>query len=105
MAAVQQRVNMAWSKWRELTGVIYDRKIPRRLKCKLYKTMIRPVLLYGAECWTAGVKEEGLVARREMRMLRQIMGVTRRDRERNEVIRERCKVADITLKMREARLR
>ena len=40
-----------------------------------------------------------------MRMLRQIMGVTRRVRERNEVIRERCGVADITLKMREARLR
>ena len=54
--AVRARVSAAWAKWRELSGVIYDKKMPRKLKTKLYLTTIRPVMLYGAECWTMGEK-------------------------------------------------
>ena len=52
--AVRARVSAAWGKWRDLSGVISDKKMPRKLKIKLYMTVIRPVLLYGAECWTVG---------------------------------------------------
>ena len=48
--AVRARVNAAWDKWRDLSGVISDKKMPRKLKIKLYMTVIRPVFLYGAEC-------------------------------------------------------
>ena len=48
--AVRARVSAAWGKWRDLSGVISDKKMPRKLKIKLYMTVIRPVLLYGAEC-------------------------------------------------------
>ena len=47
--AVTARVNAAWMKWKEMSGVIYDKRMPRKLKVKLYKTVIRPVLTYGAE--------------------------------------------------------
>ena len=30
------RVQAAWSSWRKLTAVFYDRKIPLRLKAKVY---------------------------------------------------------------------
>ena len=33
---VDLRVQAAWSSWRKLTGVLYDRKIPLRLKAKVY---------------------------------------------------------------------
>ena len=32
-AAVKHRVQTAWNKWREITGVICDRKTSRKLKC------------------------------------------------------------------------
>ncbi|VDP12811.1 unnamed protein product [Heligmosomoides polygyrus] len=48
---VNARVSAAWSKWRSLTGVLCDRAIPEYLKSKVYRTGVRPVATYGAECW------------------------------------------------------
>ena len=76
--AVRARVSAAWGKWRDLSGVISDKKMPRKLKIKLYMTVIRPVLLYGAECWTIRKKHEQILEKTEMRMLRRIRGVTLR---------------------------
>ena len=45
--AVKQRVKSAWMKWREMSGVICDRKMPKKLKSKIYKSVLRPVMLYG----------------------------------------------------------
>ena len=57
-----------------------------KLKGKVYKTVVRPALLYGAETWA---KTRGPEARLEvnvMRMLRWMCGVTGRDKIRNEHI-------------------
>ena len=102
---VALRVKAAWRKWKEITPVICDRRMPIKLKTKLYKTIIRPVLLYGAETWTPRVKEIRLIQKTEMRMLRWIMGVTLHDKKRNEDIRRQLGVADIAEKVRETRLR
>ena len=50
---VRARISAAWTKWRELSGVFFDNK----LKIKLYMTVIRPFILYGAECWTIKMEE------------------------------------------------
>ena len=81
--AVRARVKAAWQKWRELGPVIPDKKIPTKLKTKLYTTVVRPVILYRAECWTTGVKEENILEKIEMRMLRRIKGVTKKDKKEN----------------------
>ena len=77
--AVRARVSAAWGKWRDLSGVISDKKMPRKLKSKLYMTVIRQVLLYGAECWTVGKKGEQIPEKTEIRLLRRIKGVTLKD--------------------------
>ena len=38
--ATRARVSAAWAKWRDLSGVISDKKMPRKLKVKLYMTVI-----------------------------------------------------------------
>ena len=51
---VNNRVKIAWSEWRETTGVMCDRNIPTQLKDKVYKTAIKPAMVYGAWCRVLG---------------------------------------------------
>ena len=44
------RVRTAWNSWRGISGVNWDRMVPVQLKNKLFKTVIRPTLIYGSEC-------------------------------------------------------
>ena len=37
----------AWSKMRELTGMICDKKVPTKMKLLIYQTVIGATLLYG----------------------------------------------------------
>ena len=67
--------------------------------------MVRLILLYGAKCWEAGKKEENMLEKTEMQMLRRIRGVTPRDRLTSENIWNQLGVAKIMEKGREIRLR
>ena len=102
---VKERVRAAWNKWREVKGVVCDKRMPRRVKVKVYQTMIRPVMMYGAETWALRRKEEQLLMRTEMRMLRWILGVSLWERCTNEEIRKSAGVTCISEKLRDARLR
>ncbi|XP_073698816.1 uncharacterized protein [Garra rufa] len=102
---IRARVNAAWAKWRQVTGVLCDRRMPIRLKAKVYKTIVHPVALYGAECWPATAKHERILHNMEMRMLRWCLGLTRWDCIMNTNVRKLMGVAPITEKMQEARMR
>ena len=80
---VNNRVKIAWSKWRETTGVMCDRNIPTKLNDKVYKTAIKPVMVYGAECGAVRKKEERKLHTTEMRMLRWARRKMRLDHVRN----------------------
>ena len=69
-------------------GVLCDSRVPQKLKGKFYRTAIRPAMLYGAECWPTKRRHVQQLSVAEMRMLRWFCGHTRRDRVRNEAIRE-----------------
>ncbi|KAG2546542.1 hypothetical protein PVAP13_9KG032757 [Panicum virgatum] len=62
-------------------------------------------MLYGAECWPTKRRHVQQLSVVEMRMLQWFCGHTRRDRVRNEVIRDRVGVAPIEEKLTQHRLR
>ena len=68
-------------------------------------TVIRPILLYGAECWTGRKKEEQIIEKTEMKILRRIKGVTFRGKVKSVDIRKELGVSSIQEKVREMRLR
>jgi hypothetical protein len=51
-------------------------KIPRKLKCKIYKTIVKAVRMYGAESCTINKAAEALLKLTEWRMLRYILQVS-----------------------------
>ena len=44
---VKKRVQAGWNGWRRMSGVICDRRVPARVKGKVYKVAVRPAMLYG----------------------------------------------------------
>ena len=91
--------------WRQAYGVLCDRTVPQKLKDKFYRTAIRPAMLYGVECWPTKRRHVQQLSVAEMRMLRWFVGHIRRDRVRNEDIRDRVGVAPIVEKLIQQRLR
>ena len=48
---VNHRIKAGWMKWRQASGILWDKRVPQKLKGKFYRTAVRPAMLYGAECW------------------------------------------------------
>ena len=63
---VKHRIKCGWMKWREASGVLCDKRIPMRLKGKFYKSVVRPAMLYGSECWAVDKKIEQKMSVAEM---------------------------------------
>jgi len=102
---INHRIKVRWKKLKNATGVLCDRRILLRLKGRVYCIVVRPVLLYGVECWPIKKSQVQRMKVAEMRMICWICGHTRFHKIRNEVIRGKIRVVSIEDKMREVRLR
>ncbi|KAK3516862.1 hypothetical protein QTP70_027082, partial [Hemibagrus guttatus] len=102
---VKKRVQAGWNGWRKVSGVLCDRKISARIKGKVYRTVVRPAMLYGLETVSLKKRQESELEVAELKMLRFSLGVTRLDRIRNEYIRGTAHVGCLGDKVREDRLR
>ena len=62
--------------WKRVSGIVCDRRISLRVKGKVYKTVVRPAMMYGAETWAVKEAQENKLDVAEMRMLKWMSGVT-----------------------------
>ena len=83
-AEVTNRVQNGWKNGKRVSGVLCDRSMNVTIKGKVYRTVVRPALLYGAETWALKKAQEIKLEVAEMRMLRCMCGVTKLDTIRNE---------------------
>ena len=79
-------------RWRKVSGIICDRRLPARVKGKVYSTVVRPAMVYGLETVAVTKKQVKEMEVAEKKMLRFAMRVTRKDKIRNEYIRGTVKV-------------
>ena len=102
-------INDRIQKFSSNVGLLYpllkDKHVPKKVKTVIYTTILRPVLLYGCESWTLTSVLKSKIQAAEMRVLRLIKGVTRRDRLRNVDIRKELKVKSILTIIEESQLR
>ena len=66
-----------------------------KFKGKVYKTIVRPAMVYGAETWAVQKAHEKKMEVAVMQMLRWTCGATRLNKIRNEKIRGSTKVGEI----------
>ena len=102
---VKKRIQAKWNGWKRVSAVICDKRLPARVKGKVYSSVVRPAMVYGLETVAVTKKQVKEMEVAEMKMLRFAMGVTRKDKIRNEHIRSTVKVEQLGMKMREVRLR
>ena len=92
-------INNRTSKYNQNLSALYplikDKNIPTKCKVIIYSTILRPILTYGSESWSLTTKLKSRIGAAEMKVLRCIKGVTRRDRIRNKQIREELGIDDI----------
>jgi hypothetical protein len=64
------------------------KQVEPKTKIQIYKSVYIPSLTYGVESWPLTTKHESRIIATEMKLLRRIVGKTRRDKWRNNRIRE-----------------
>ena len=85
---INMRINKYNNTMTMLNPLLKQRDIPRQCKTTIYTMILRPILTYGCKTWALTTKTESRIQAAEMRVLRLIRGVSRRDRMRNVKIRE-----------------
>ncbi|KAI5747504.1 hypothetical protein M8J77_015356 [Diaphorina citri] len=73
-------------------GFINKREVSKRTKVTVFKTVFRPTLTYSSETWTLITKHKSRLQAAEMKYLRRVEDKTRRDRIRNQTIRDSLNV-------------
>ena len=103
--ASRVRVKCAWKKFRELSPILTTRGASLRLKGKIYSTCVRSVMIYGSETWPMKVEDRQRLERAERMMVRQMCGVTLRDRKSSDELRHRLGIESVADVIRRGRLR
>ena len=67
-----------------------NRHVPIQVKCQVYRATVLAALLYGAEAWTVYSVQADRLQAYVMRHLRSIMGISWRDKIRNEEVLKRA---------------
>ena len=85
--------------------VMCDKKMHIKLKDKIYKTIVKPAIIYGSECWAVKKNDTQKLHTTEMRMLRWAGCKTKKDHINNEDIWREANVEPMTTFLRKKRMR
>jgi hypothetical protein len=74
MEEIQSRICRANKSYYALLAILKSKHTHQFTKIRLYRTVIRPVLMYGSETWVMTKKIENIINSYERKILRSILG-------------------------------
>ena len=77
---VRKRIQAGWMSCRKVSGVLCDRKLSAKVKGKMYKSVVRPTMLYGIEMVAVTERQVGKMEVAELKMVGLALGMTRKDK-------------------------
>ena len=92
---VRRRIQAGWMSWKKVFEVVCNRKLSAKVKGKIYQNVVRPAMLYGMETVAMTEKQVGKMEVAELKMVRWARGVTRKDKIKNDNVRETVKIAKL----------
>ena len=91
---VSMRIGQGMRTFGAMKRMWNGRSVSLRVKRELYERIVVPTVMYGSESWGMKAEERNKLDVAEMKCLRNMCRVTRMDRLRNEVVRERVGVRE-----------
>jgi len=74
---IKSRLKLGNACYHSVQNLLSSRLLSKNLKTKIYRTIIRPLVLYGCETWSLTLREEHRLRVFENRVLRRIFGPRR----------------------------
>ena len=102
---ITERGRQAEAFLRSIRSLVWNKDVPQKSKEVLYRSYYIPILTYASETWTMKKRDISRIQAGEMKFLRSRIGVTRRDRVRNEKVREMVKEEPLQGRIETSRLR
>lgn len=78
---IKERILSANKCYYAFLPLLRSRLLTRRLKLRVYRVIIRPVIMYGAETWTLTKADENRIGVWERKILRKIFGAVKENEE------------------------
>ncbi|XP_046978621.1 uncharacterized protein LOC124544203 [Vanessa cardui] len=105
-ADIDIRIGKAATMFGKLRTRVWDNNhLTVRTKILVYQAWILSILLYGAETWTSYAKQEYRLNAFHMRCVRNILGVTWKDRITNKAILTKAQLPSLSALLKQRRLR
>ena len=67
---VRRKIQARWMSWKKVSGVLGDMKLSAKAKGKIYKSFVRPTMLYGMETVVVTEKQVGKMEVAELKTVR-----------------------------------
>ncbi len=91
---INKRTQGGWKNWKKMSGILCDKRKPERVKRKIYKAVVHALRYRDT---TSGSRYVSKLETTEMKMCRWTCGYIRKDHVRNDDIRNRLEVENISV--------
>ena len=104
-AAIKHRIGLGWDAFNKNKMLLTSKRIPLKIKTKIYRTYVMPVVLYGLDCSTWKAKSLQALEVFQNHIMRFMTSHTLLDKIKIDTLRELTNLRPITSYLKERKLK